>query len=142
MRIQIARATLSEHPLEPLAHLRGGLVGERDREDLVRLDAMRPDQVGDPVREDAGLARARARDDEERPVDVEHCLALGRVEVGEELLVRSDGHGSMLAAASRRLSGRVRYQRTVSSTVVEKPERRTIRNVYVPGGSGSKDAWQ
>jgi hypothetical protein len=30
----------------------------------------------------------------------------------------------------------------VSSTVVEKPERRTIRNVYVPAGSGSYDAWQ
>ncbi len=37
--------------------------------------------------------------DEQRPVDVEDRLALGRVEVGEELLVRCDGHGSMLAAA-------------------------------------------
>ena len=92
------RAT--EHALEPLAHLRRGLVRERDREDLVRLDAVRPDQVGDPVGEDAGLPGACPRDDEQRPVDVEHGLALGGVEVGEELLVRGDGHGSMLAAAS------------------------------------------
>ena len=50
------------------------------------------------MREDAGLARARAGDDEKRPVDVEHRLALGRIEAGEELLVRGDGHASMLAA--------------------------------------------
>jgi hypothetical protein len=50
------------------------------------------------MREDAGLPRARAGDDEERPVDVEHGLALCRVEGGEELLVRGDGHASMLAA--------------------------------------------
>ena len=50
--------------------------------------------------EHTGLPRARPGDDEQRPFDVEHGLALGRVEVGEELLVRGDGHGSMLAAAS------------------------------------------
>ena len=31
----------AEHPLEALAHLAGGLVRERDREDLVRLRARR-----------------------------------------------------------------------------------------------------
>jgi hypothetical protein len=31
---------------------------------------------------------------------VEHGVALGRVEVGQELLVRGDGHGPMLAAPS------------------------------------------
>jgi hypothetical protein len=88
----------AEDPFEALAHLRRRLVREGDREDLVRLDAMRPDQVRDPMREDAGLARARPRDDEERSVDVEHRLPLGRVEAREQLLVRCDGHASMLAA--------------------------------------------
>ena len=92
--------------------------------------------------EDPRLPRARPGDDEKRPVDVEHGLALGRVEVGKEILMGRDGHASMLAARSSGPFGRVRYQRTVSSTVVEKPERRTIRNVYVPAGSGSYDAWQ
>ena len=90
----------AEHALEPLAHLAGGLVRERDREDLVRLHAVRADQVRDAVREHARLPRARAGDDEQRPVDVEHGLPLGRIEVGEELLVRCDGHRPMLAAAS------------------------------------------
>ncbi len=52
------------------------------------------------MREHARLARARAGDDEQRPVDVEHGLALGRIEAREELLVRGDGHASMLAAPS------------------------------------------
>jgi len=45
----------AEHVLEPLAHLPRGLVRERDREDLLRLDADRVDQVRDAVREDARL---------------------------------------------------------------------------------------
>ncbi len=44
--------------------------------------------------EHAGLARARAGDDEQRPVDVENGLALGRVQVGEEIIVGCDGHAS------------------------------------------------
>ena len=82
----------AEHPLEALAHLAGRLVRERDREDLVRPDAVGPDQVRHPVGEHPGLPRARAGDDEQRAVDVEDGLALGRVEVGEELLVGCDAH--------------------------------------------------
>ena len=59
------------------------LVREGDGEDLVRLDADRGDQVRDPVGEHAGLPRARARDDEQRALQVQHCLALGGVQVGE-----------------------------------------------------------
>ena len=44
----------------PLPHLLGGLVGERDGADVVRLDAGL-DQARDAVRDDAGLAAARAR---------------------------------------------------------------------------------
>ena len=73
----------AEHVLEPLAHLAGGLVRERDRKDLLRLDPVRVDQVRDAVREDARLARARAGDDEQRPLGREHSLPLSRVQVGE-----------------------------------------------------------
>jgi hypothetical protein len=40
---------------------------------------------------------------------VEHRLALGRIEAGEELLVRGDGHASMLAAPR---SGRTHHVRS------------------------------
>ena len=42
------------------------------------------DQVGDPVGEDAGLARPGARDDQHRPVGVHDRLALLRVERVEQ----------------------------------------------------------
>jgi hypothetical protein len=92
--------------------------------------------------QDTGLPRPGARHHQERAVDVQDRLALRGIEVGEKLLVGRDGHASMLAGSPGRLFGPVRYQRTVSSTVVEKPERRTIRKVYAPAGSGSYDAWQ
>ena len=95
----------AEDPLEPLAHLGRSLVREGDGEDLVRLHAVRTDQVGDAVGEDARLSRPGAGDHEQRPVDVECGLALGGIELVEELLVRRDGHASMLAAP-RRSSGR------------------------------------
>ena len=83
MRIQIERATPPSMSSQPLAHLARGLVRERDREDLLGLDPVRVDQVRDAVREDARLARARAGDDEQRPLGREHGLPLGRVQVCE-----------------------------------------------------------
>ena len=46
------------------------------------------------------FAGARARDDEQRPFGGEHGLPLSGIEVGEVLLRRGDGHGSMLARPS------------------------------------------
>ena len=54
----------AEHPLEPLAHLTGSLVRERDREDLVGLHTVCPDQVSDPMGEHPGLPGARTGDDQ------------------------------------------------------------------------------
>ena len=84
----------AEHPLEPLAHLAGGLVGERDREDLVGLRAVRADEMRHPVGEHASLAGAGAGDDQQRPVDVQDGFALGRIQAGEQIIVRCDGHPS------------------------------------------------
>ena len=84
----------AEHPLEALAHLARGLVGERDREDLVGLRAVRADEMGHPMGEHAGLARAGAGDDEQRAVDVQDGFALGRIQAREEIIVRCDGHAS------------------------------------------------
>ena len=77
---------VAEQVLEPLAHLPRRLVRERDGEDLVRLRALRGDEVRDAVREHARLARAGPGDDEQRPLCLQHGLPLGGIEVGEVLL--------------------------------------------------------
>jgi hypothetical protein len=61
------------------AHLVGRLVGEGEGDDLLRTNA-RGDQVGDAVRDDAGLAAARPCQHEQRPLDVRGSLSLGVVE--------------------------------------------------------------
>ena len=66
--------------LHPLAHLLRGLVGEGDGEDLARPRLPGAHQVGDPVGQDARLARSRAGEDEQGPLSVENGLALGLVQ--------------------------------------------------------------
>ena len=87
-----AAAALAEQPPQPLLHLPGRLVRERDREDLVRLRADGVDQVRHSVREHPCLAGPGAGDHEQRPLGREDGLALRRIEVGEILLRRGDGH--------------------------------------------------
>ena len=57
----------------------------------------RGDQVRDAVREHARLARARAGDDEQRPLGVQDRLALCLVQVCEIGFGRDDGTPAMLA---------------------------------------------
>jgi len=77
--------------LDAVAHLCGRLVGEGDREDLARLGRPRAHEVRDPAGERAGLARAGAGQDQQRPLSVGHRLPLGVVEALEQGL-RSE-HG-------------------------------------------------
>ena len=51
----------ADEALDALAHLRGGLVREGDREDLGRLRARRGEQVRDAARQHARLARSLRR---------------------------------------------------------------------------------
>ena len=132
VRIQIARATAPSMPFEPLAHLARRLVRERDREDLVRLHALRREQVRDAVREDARLAGAGAGDHEQRPFGREDGLALGGIQVCEVALGRGDGHRSMLAAEAEvppehgeaAEAGRVLRRRRGSGRRADRPGRR------------------
>ncbi len=73
-------------------HLAGRLVGEGDGQDLLRRHVARREQVGDPVREHAGLPRPRTRDDEQRPALVHDGGALLRIESVEEGVYREGGH--------------------------------------------------
>jgi len=74
----------ADEPLDALLHLPGGLVGERDREDLARVHVTLGEQVGDAVGEHPRLAGPGTGDDEQRRALVEHGLALLRVESVEE----------------------------------------------------------
>ena len=130
----------AEHVHEALAHLARGLVRERDREDLVRLDADRADQMADPVRQHAGLPGARPGDHEQRPFGVQDCLPLGGIQVGEVLLGRGDGHSSMLAAASNDRAQARRYMATRSANA--KPSRSTCSPTrHGTGRSKHGPAW-
>jgi hypothetical protein len=81
----------ADEQLDALAHLLRRLVGERDGEDLVRAGEPAADQPRDPVGEHARLARAGARQDQQRPLAVGHRVALGRVEPLEQRLGRGGG---------------------------------------------------
>ena len=59
---------LADQRQDALAHLGGGLVGERDGQDLPGPHALDADQVGDPMGQHARLAAARAGQDEQRPL--------------------------------------------------------------------------
>ena len=86
------RAVAHQH-LHPLAHLLRGLVGEGDRQDLARPRAPAVDEVRDPVRQHAGLARAGAGEDQQRTLAVQDGLALGLVEPLQKVVcVRSRRH--------------------------------------------------
>ena len=81
----IARARGPDRDLDPLAHLGGGLVRERDGQDLAGSGVAGGQQVGDPAGEHPGLARPGAGDDQQRAAAVLDGLALRRVEVGDEV---------------------------------------------------------
>ena len=106
----IPRVPLTEQPLDAPAHLLGGLVGERDREDLPRLRLVGVDQERDAMGEHACLAAARAGEDQQRPLAMRDRLALGLVEPFKQLLevlgVRVLGHQiSSIDAHSAGLQG-------------------------------------
>ncbi len=68
-------------------HLTGGLVGEGDRQDVIRAHAHGADQVSDALGQHAGLARARAGQNQYRAQTGGDRLLLLRVEAGEEVHV-------------------------------------------------------
>ena len=62
----LSLGTRAEQLLHALAHLSGGLVREGDGQDALGRDPAGTDQVGDPVGQDARLAAARPRQDQQR----------------------------------------------------------------------------
>ncbi len=93
---------------DPLAHLGRRLVGEGDRQDLPRAGGAGGEQVGDPVGQDPGLARAGAGQHQQRPFAVLDRLALRRVEARQQALdAVGAGLGRRRARDLRRLLGQL-----------------------------------
>ena len=78
---------------DPLAHLACGLVGEGDGQELPRPCAARRQDVRQPGRQHAGLAGARARQHQNRPLGRLHSLPLLRVQAGEIVVRRRKSRG-------------------------------------------------
>ena len=74
----------ADEGLDPLPHFGGGLVGEGDGQDLAVVGPPRGDQVGDPVAEHPGLARAGTGHDQQGAAGVLDCFLLLRVQALEE----------------------------------------------------------
>src|SRR5438067_11382220 len=63
-----------------ISHLTGGLVGEGDRQNCPSWNFVGANQMGDPVRDHARLAAARARQDEKRAFAMLHGFSLAWIE--------------------------------------------------------------
>ena len=83
-RLDVPAGRLADERDDPLAQLAGGPVREGDGEDLPGRHAADADELGDPMGEHAGLARAGPGEDEERAVGRGDRARLLRVEVGRD----------------------------------------------------------
>ena len=79
--------------LHATAHLVGRLVGEGDGEYVARVHSFHAEEPGDAVGDDAGLAAARAREDEHGSLGRLHGLLLHGIERAENAF---RGHGGAL----------------------------------------------
>ena len=79
----------------PLTHLSSGLIGESNRQNLADPDAALGDQVGDPARQDCGLSRTSAGDDQQRGSLVHDREALLGVKTVEQVVCLRVGHVGM-----------------------------------------------
>ena len=78
-------ARLAEQILDTLAHLLGGFVGERHRQNRVGRNTMFVDQVRDAMRDDARFAAAGAGEDQQRTFDVGRSFTLLGIQALQEI---------------------------------------------------------
>lgn len=88
---------------DPVGHLASGLVGERDRQDRTRRDALPFDHVCDAMGYGAGLARTGPGNDENGPVGVQDGLALDGIQRVQEGF---DFHRGIVGAGTDLVGGR------------------------------------
>ena len=141
------RVAVRDQLVDALGHLGRGLLGEREREDLLRARALRGDQVGDAPREDGRLAGAGARDDEQRALAVDDGLRAARRSAprGSGPRRSEGGRQSRSPADSMRHLDRARSSHdtsnsSVRTTVSPLSSSRTRRvRLYAPGSAPSSE---
>ena len=74
-----------EQMLDALAHFLRGLVGERDRHDLIGIRDLLGDEIRDAMRDDARLSRPGAGEDQQRAFGLSNSFLLCRIQRGEEI---------------------------------------------------------
>ena len=84
-RVDVARVRVPDEPVDALAHLDGGLVGEGDAEDVPGQDAEVANEPGEPAGERAGLARSGAGDDADEALGGGDRGELFRIEPAERV---------------------------------------------------------
>ena len=127
--------------VHPRLHLGGRLVGEGEAEDLLRAGPLGGDEPGDAAGDDLGLARARARHDQERALAVGDGFELLRIEALEDRLDPRRGGGPGAASALTARDGRKerRESRPDASTLPSGRAKAARRDASVrgPGWLGS-----
>ena len=84
--LQIAGTLVAHQTADTLLHLARRLVGERQRQNLPRLDALLQ-KIGYLIGQHTRLSRAGTGNDQRRPVAEENRLALTFVQRGQESIV-------------------------------------------------------
>ena len=114
----IERARRAHQLHHPLAHLGGGLVGERDGQHLPDADLAGGQQVGDAAGQHRRLTGARAGHDQQRRTLVQHRLALLRVEAVQEFRRHRVGEMRVMSAPIYRWTATLfALARTVGGTL-------------------------
>ena len=127
--------TLADQGLDALLHLGGGLVGEGDRQNAAGVGPALGDQPRDPPGQHPGLARPRARDDQEGRPLVLHGRLLRLVEPVEELL------GARATPFRTRLVGRLRRGEGLEAR--DGGNRGLVRRTHAASslGAGTDKSW-
>ena len=76
---------VAQQRLDPLAHLAGRLVGEGDRQHLIRGRVAVADEIRDAIRDDARLPRTRARENHHGSFGMQDRFTLFGIELVEEI---------------------------------------------------------
>ncbi len=99
---RLGQGGAGEQLIDALAHFGRGLVGKGDREDGVRRDTFRFNEIRNAVGDDAGLPRAGAGQDQDRTVRGLHGGALLRVHLFEQGIHRRVSRWELLSLVYRR----------------------------------------
>ena len=83
---RLGQRGVAQQPVNALAHLAGGLVGEGDGQNRVGRDAFLLDEPGDAAGDDAGFAGPRPGKNEKRALGSLNGGSLFGIQVGEERL--------------------------------------------------------